>query len=128
MPSSECTGDLLAVAAEGLFVAAFHKLPDIGQQLVLLFGDPAADVEQVGGVFVHEDGVVGETAHQLMDLLQLFRLGGFFVEPLLHGAVQGRARYDGQHGGVHHGGVQAVVERGGLLRVLESVAVPAGAV
>ena len=50
------------------------------RSLSLAWGDPALHMEQVGGVLVHEDGVVGEAAHELADLLQLLGLARLLDE------------------------------------------------
>ena len=119
--TSERPCDPFPIPAQFLFVAFVHEFPDICKEFLFLFGDAAFHMEKVRCVFVHEDRVIGKTAHKLMDLLQLFRFGGFGVNPLFHCTIQRRSRNNGQHGGVHHCHVQTVIKLCGAVCIFRTV-------
>ena len=85
--SPEGAGHRLAISAQLPLAAPLDEVVDVREQLVLGVRDPALHVEQVGGVLVHEDNVVGEAPHELAHLLELLGLGRLLSEALLHGAA-----------------------------------------
>ena len=62
----KCPRDILAVLPKLLLVVLIHELPNAGKQRFLLFRNAALHMEQIGGMLVHEDRVVGQAAHQLI--------------------------------------------------------------
>ena len=68
LPLSECPRHSFTILAQLLFITALHELLDVCQQFLLRLWQTALDMEQIGGVFVHEDSVVAQAAHQLVNI------------------------------------------------------------
>ena len=85
-------------------------------------------MEQIGRVLVHEDRIIAQAAHQLIDLFQLLHLGGLRIQSFFYRPVQRRSRYNGEHGGVDHSGMKAVIQCGCLLCIGKAVTVSPGSV
>ncbi len=93
LPLSECPRHPFTILAQLLFITALHELPDVCQQFLLRLWQTALNMEQIGGMFVHEDGVVVQAAHQFVYFLQFFLLCRFCIQSFLNGTIQWCARH-----------------------------------
>ena len=76
--------DSLAITVQRCFIAVFRELLDRGERVILCVGKPALDMEQIGGVLLHKDCVMRQTASQFVARLSLFGFGGFGIKPFFY--------------------------------------------